>query len=158
LIHFKTLIFIRPEKPQPTVQNDIDVNQLFQWAYELTSAMAYLETKKVIHGDLATRNILLNSNYESKLTDFGLSRRLYEYTDYIRTSKDPLPWRWMPSESLAQMNFSTKSDVWSYAITLWEIFTLGDIPYAGLSYTTEFPQLLDEGLRLPKPDLASDEL
>jgi FMS-like tyrosine kinase 4 len=120
--------------------------------------MEHLESKKVIHGDLAARNILLTSTLQVKVTDFGLSRRMYAYAEYVKKSKAPLPWRWMALESLQQMSFSSKSDVWSYGITLWEIFTLGDIPYPGLSWSPDFPEMLEAGMRPKKPDRASDEM
>lgn len=72
--------------------------------------------------------------------------------------KVPLPWRWMAIESLKELAFSTKSDVWSYGILLWEIFSLGEIPYPGLSWSQEFITQLENGLRLTKPVNCSNEM
>ncbi|CAG7733488.1 unnamed protein product, partial [Allacma fusca] len=65
--------------------------------------MEYLETKKVIHGDLATRNVLLFNGNVAKISDFGLSRQLYENSIYNKKTQAPLPWRWMALESLRDM-------------------------------------------------------
>jgi serine/threonine protein kinase len=113
---------------------------------------------QVVHADVAARNVLLTSDQTAKLTDFGLSRRLYEYTQYVKKNQEPLPWRWMAIESLQTMQFSTESDVWSYGITVWEIFSLGDIPYPGLSWNLEFVGELERGLRMNKPKYATSHM
>jgi len=110
-----------------------------------------------VHADLAARNILLTTEGVAKISDFGLSRRLYEYTQYVKASQEPLPWRWMAFESLKNLSFSTQSDVWAYGITLWEIFTLGDLPYPGLSWNVDFVTELERGLRMNIPKYASQE-
>jgi len=137
---------------------NIKESQLFKWAEEICQAMIYLSEKKVVHGDLAARNVLLTSTLTAKVTDFGLSRRLYSSPEYIKTSKDPMPWRWMAIESLKHMTFTSMSDVWSYGITIWEIFGLGDAPYGGLGWRSDFTNMLSEGLRPQKPANCSDEV
>src|SRR6185503_12204829 len=71
----------------------ISTCDLFRWAAQIATAMEYLSSKKVIHGDLATRNILLLNKTCAKITDFGLAKQLYDYTNYVKTHETPLPWR-----------------------------------------------------------------
>lgn len=72
--------------------------------------------------------------------------------------KEPLPWRWMALESLKSLEFSAKSDVWSYGILCWEMFTLGEKPYSGLAWNEAFISNLEGGLRPNKPRNATNEL
>jgi len=65
--------------------------------------------------------------------------------------QQPLPWRHMSPESLSAMEFSEKSDVWAFGVTIWEMHSLGDIPYSGLQWTVQFTTILEAGLRLQKP-------
>ncbi|CAL8122200.1 unnamed protein product [Orchesella dallaii] len=139
----------------PVVLNEL---QLFRWTLEIAEGMEYISSKNVIHADLAARNVLLTDGLTAKITDFGLSRRLYEYTEYVKQKQEPLPWRWMAVESLKRLEFSTKSDVWAYGITLWEIWSLGDIPYPGRSWDPDFVLELENGLRNTKPSGASCDI
>lgn len=91
----------------------------------------------------------------AKISDFGLSRRMYNYTQYVKTQQEPLPWRWMSPEALQRMEFSEMSDVWAFGVTLWEIYSLGNIPYPGLSWTVGFAAELEAGLRLEIPKYSS---
>ncbi|CAL8118447.1 unnamed protein product [Orchesella dallaii] len=143
-----------PGLPSPVITD----SQLLQWSVDIASAMEYISSRNVIHADLAARNILLTENLTAKVTDFGLSRRLYEYTEYVKKNQEPLPWRWMAVESLKQLEFSTKSDVWSYGITLWEMYSLGDIPYPGLSWDINFVTELENGLRMQSPSRAPSNI
>ena len=99
--------------------------------------MDFLTQKHVYHGDLATRNVLLTDNLDAKISDFGLSKRLY--TDLrspqdIRSSNEgqslPLPIKWIAMEVLLRQEFvPIKSDVWSFGVLTWEIFQMGKEPY-----------------------------
>ncbi|CAL8121113.1 unnamed protein product [Orchesella dallaii] len=133
-------------------------SQLLAWSFQIASAMEFISSKHVIHADIAARNILLTSDLTAKVTDFGLSRRLYQFTEYVKTKQEPLPWKWMAVESLKRNEFSTKSDVWSYGVTLWEIFSNGDIPYSGRSWDVTFATQLETGLRLASPSRASSDM
>ena len=101
--------------------------------------MEFLTSKNIYHGDLATRNVLLTETLDAKISDFGLSKRLYsDLTSAQSLIKDdseklpPLPVKWVALEVLAfQEYFPIKSDVWSYGVLTWEIFTCGKEPYLG---------------------------
>lgn len=120
--------------------------------------MGYLESKNVIHGDLAARNVLLTLSLQAKITDFGLSRQLYDYTNYVKKQQAPLPWRHMAIESLREMSFSTESDVWAYGVTMWEVFSMGDVPYPGRSWSLDFVHELENGMRLLQPKNAPNHM
>lgn len=104
-----------------------------------------------MHADLATRNVLLTLEKSAKIADFGLSRRLDNYLYYIKSHDDPMPWRWMAPEALKRFKFNEKTDVWSYGVTLWEMYSLGNVPYSGLSWNVNFPAQLEKDLRLEQP-------
>ncbi|CAL8112591.1 unnamed protein product [Orchesella dallaii] len=141
---------------QVTVFN---IHQLILWCIEIAEGMEYLAMKKVIHGDLSARNILLSSELNAKISDFGLSKKMYQYSHCSKNGTEPLPWRWLALESLKNLQFSTASDVWSYAILLWEIFTLGEQPYPGVSsLTNNFILNLEQGLRPTLPPFSTSDI
>ena len=94
--------------------------------------MEFLSSKNIYHGDLAARNVLLTDQLVAKVSDFGLSRRLYHNIspdDNESMSGMKLPVKWLALEVLMHGNATVKSDVWSYGVLLWEIFEIGGEPY-----------------------------
>lgn len=136
----------------------VDLSTMYKWAYQIASAMDFVANKNVTHADLASRNVLLASLDQVKVCDFGLSRKLYQEVGVIHDKDTPLPWRWMAPESLKHLIFGIETDVWSYGVTIWEIFSLAEIPYHGCSYDMQFTRQLEKGMRLPKPKYASAEM
>jgi serine/threonine protein kinase len=122
--------------------------------------MAYLHEVKVIHGDLAARNVLLSSEMTAKINDFGLSKQCYSYRGYVRSKEKQIPWRSMAPECFSgKIYFSFESDVWAYGVTLWEIFTVGDTPYSHLDAPDErFVYSLKNGMNPGRPDYAPNEI
>ena len=112
--------------------------------------------KQVLHGDLAARNILLTVNNIVKICDFGLARHVYNNT-YNKSSKAPLPIKWMAIESIRDLVFSTKSDVWSFGILLWEFFSLAETPYPNVAVENFYHKLI-EGHRMKQPRQANPEM
>lgn len=121
--------------------------------------MAYLESKRFIHRDLACRNILLASPSKVKIGDFGLMRALPQQEDcYIMTERKKVPFPWCAPESLRSRQFSHASDMWMFGVTVWEMFTFGEDPWMGMNGTQILRKIEKDGERLSQPDACGDEL
>ena len=120
--------------------------------WQLSTAMTYLEDLGVVHRDLAARNVLVGEGGlpNVKLGDFGMSRPLDERQYYRKTSADRVPVKWMAPESLRFKTYSHKSDVWSFGILLWEVYSMGAAPYAELT-AMEAMLAVAAGHRLSQP-------
>ena len=106
---------------------------LLSIAYQIAAGMNYLSGIDYIHGDLATRNCMIGSRFEVKITDLAATRSGYAHDYYRVPNRRPLPVRWMAPESIISYRFTTESDIWSFGVVLWELFSYGAQPYYGLS-------------------------
>ncbi|XP_073452331.1 fibroblast growth factor receptor 2 isoform X3 [Aquarana catesbeiana] len=130
---------------------------LVSCTYQLARGMEYLASQKCIHRDLAARNVLVTENNVMKIADFGLARDVNNIDYYKKTTNGRLPVKWMAPEALFDRVYTHQSDVWSFGVLMWEIFTLGGSPYPGIPVEELF-KLLKEGHRMDKPANCTNEL
>ncbi|XP_041588123.1 tyrosine-protein kinase Srms-like isoform X3 [Vulpes lagopus] len=122
---------------------------LLSFACQVAEGMSYLEERRIVHRDLAARNVLVGDDLACKVADFGLARLLKEDI-YSPSSGCKIPVRWTAPEAANYRIYSPKSDVWSFGVLLYEVFTHGQCPYEGLS-NHEALQQVTRGYRLPRP-------
>ncbi|XP_050426861.1 tyrosine-protein kinase receptor-like [Adelges cooleyi] len=145
-------------KNRPSVQNkdtivDLSMKDLLKIALDIAKGCRYLEKLHFIHRDIAARNCLLSSTSRrrvTKIADFGMSRDVYRSDYYKKDGQAMLPIKWMPTEALVDGVFNSKTDIWSFGITLWEILTFGSLPYPGMTNKETMNYVLRGG-RLSRP-------
>eukprot|EP01114_Cavostelium_apophysatum_P005290 TRINITY_DN1609_c0_g1_i2.p1 TRINITY_DN1609_c0_g1~~TRINITY_DN1609_c0_g1_i2.p1 ORF type:complete len:602 (+),score=84.00 TRINITY_DN1609_c0_g1_i2:143-1807(+) len=138
---------------------NLQISDLIAMAVQASAGMVHLEAKKVLHRDIALRNFLVDragSDYVIKVGDFGMSRSTQ--SDQYSSSKEvELPIKWTAPESLLYGNFTSKSDVWSFGVALWELFSYGALPYPGLT-NREVVDDIQAGRRLTRPPKCPEEI
>uniref|UniRef100_A0A1A8NZD1 Focal adhesion kinase 1 n=1 Tax=Nothobranchius rachovii TaxID=451742 RepID=A0A1A8NZD1_9TELE len=127
----------------------LDLASLILFSYQLSTALAYLESKRFVHRDIAARNVLVSTVDCVKLGDFGLSRYM-EDSSYYKASKGKLPIKWMAPESINFRRFTTASDVWMFGVCMWEILMFGVKPFQGVKNNDVIGRI-ENGERLAMP-------
>ncbi|XP_051993223.1 mast/stem cell growth factor receptor kita-like [Xyrauchen texanus] len=136
----------------------LDTEDLLSFSYQVAKGMDFLTSKHCIHRDLAARNILLTQGRLAKICDFGLARDITRDSSYVLRGNACLPVKWMSPESLFACVYTFESDVWSYGILLWEIFSLGNTPYPGVPVGSTFYKMIQDGYRMSEPEFAPSEI
>uniref|UniRef100_A0A672FJV3 receptor protein-tyrosine kinase n=1 Tax=Salarias fasciatus TaxID=181472 RepID=A0A672FJV3_SALFA len=151
------------EKERSSHSDDIDElsldsEDLLSFSYQVAKGMEYVTSRNCIHRDIAARNILLTHGRVAKICDFGLARDINTDASYVLRGNARLPVKWMSPESIFDCVYTFESDVWSYGILLWEIFSLGNSPYPGMQVDSTFYKRIQEGYRMNRPEFAPNEI
>ncbi|KAJ8277105.1 hypothetical protein GJAV_G00071530 [Gymnothorax javanicus] len=140
------------------VTEGLSTMDLLSFTFQVARGMDFLASKNCVHRDLAARNVLLSHGKIVKICDFGLARDIMHDNNYVSKGSTFLPVKWMAPESIFDNLYTTLSDVWSYGILLWEIFSLGGTPYPGMVVDSSFYNKIKSGYRLAKPEHATNDV
>ncbi|KAJ8337582.1 hypothetical protein SKAU_G00365480 [Synaphobranchus kaupii] len=136
----------------------LDMDDLLRFSLQVAQGLDFLAAKNCIHRDVAARNVLLTDGRVAKICDFGLARDIMNDSNYVVKGNARLPVKWMAPESIFDCVYTVQSDVWSYGILLWEIFSLGKSPYPSILVDTKFYKMIKCGYQMSRPDFAPPEM
>ncbi|TDG47103.1 hypothetical protein AWZ03_006540 [Drosophila navojoa] len=150
--------FNTPAVEQELERQPLKYADLLDIAQQVAVGMDFLAQNKIVHRDLAARNVLISLDLTIKIADFGLSRDVYHENVYRKSGgSGKLPIKWLALESLTHQVYTSQSDVWSFGVLLYEITTLGGMPYPSIS-PRDLLQLLRQGQRMKQPEGCTDEV
>uniref|UniRef100_A0A8C7XV14 receptor protein-tyrosine kinase n=1 Tax=Oryzias sinensis TaxID=183150 RepID=A0A8C7XV14_9TELE len=151
IIHLEGVLYTRICSLFKDHDGEMSPYQLLGMLRGIAAGMKYLSDMSYVHRDLAARNVLVNSNLECKVSDFGLSRVLEDDAEGTYTTRGgKIPIRWTAPEAIAYRKFTSASDVWSFGIVMWEVMAFGERPYWDMS-NHEVMKAINEAFRLPAP-------
>ncbi|XP_061751711.1 ALK tyrosine kinase receptor [Nerophis ophidion] len=145
--------FLREMRPRLDQPSSLSMVDLLNVARDIAKGCQYLEENQFIHRDIAARNCLLTCKGEgrvAKIGDFGMARDIYRASYYRKGGRAMLPVKWMPPEAFMEGIFTSKTDTWSFGVLLWEIFSLGYMPYPSRS-NQEVLDFVTNGGRMDPP-------
>ncbi|XP_075781470.1 ALK tyrosine kinase receptor isoform X2 [Pelodiscus sinensis] len=145
--------FLRETRPRPSQPSSLSMLDLLHVARDIACGCQYLEENHFIHRDIAARNCLLTCQGPgrvAKIGDFGMARDIYRASYYRKGGCAMLPIKWMPPEAFMEGIFTSKTDTWSFGVLLWEIFSLGYMPYPSKS-NQEVLEFVTNGGRMDPP-------
>ncbi|KAM4624966.1 ALK tyrosine kinase receptor [Polymixia lowei] len=145
--------FLRETRPRLEHPSSLSMVDLLNVARDIARGCQYLEENQFIHRDIAARNCLLTCKGPgrvAKIGDFGMARDIYRASYYRKGGRAMLPVKWMPPEAFMEGIFTSKTDTWSFGVLLWEIFSLGYMPYPSRS-NQEVLEFVTNGGRMDPP-------
>uniref|UniRef100_A0A8D0CNE9 Inactive tyrosine-protein kinase 7 n=1 Tax=Scleropages formosus TaxID=113540 RepID=A0A8D0CNE9_SCLFO len=143
--------FLKISQSEDEKRHSLSTKHKVSICTQVAQGMEHLSNHRFVHKDLATRNCLISAQRHVKVSALSLSRDVYK-NEYYHFRQVWIPLRWLPSESVFEEDFSTKTDVWSFGVLMWEVFSKGDLPYAKFSDDEVL-----EGLKAGKLKLAAPE-
>ncbi|XP_076613307.1 receptor tyrosine-protein kinase erbB-3a isoform X1 [Chaetodon auriga] len=135
-------------------RNKLSPQRLLNWCVQMAKGMYYLEENRVVHRNLAARNVLLKNGYTAQISDYGIANLLYLDDKKYFYNEVKAPIKWMALESILFGRYTHQSDVWSYGVTVWEMMSYGAEPYTTMR-PMEVPDLLEKGERLSQPQICT---
>ncbi|XP_010877406.2 leukocyte tyrosine kinase receptor isoform X2 [Esox lucius] len=145
--------FLRQNRPKTSQSSSLTMLELLHMARDIAFGCRYLEENHFIHRDIAARNCLLTCpgpDRVAKIGDFGMARDIYRASYYRKGGRAMLPVKWMPPEAFMEGIFTCKTDTWSFGVLLWEIFSLGYMPYPCMT-NQEVLEFVTSGGRMDPP-------
>ncbi|TRY55546.1 hypothetical protein DNTS_003669 [Danionella cerebrum] len=145
--------FLRETRPRLEHPSSLNMVDLLNIARDIARGCQYLEENQFIHRDIAARNCLLTCKGPgrvAKIGDFGMARDIYRASYYRKGGRAMLPVKWMPPEAFMEGIFTSKTDTWSFGVLLWEIFSMGYMPYPSRS-NQEVLEFVTNGGRMDPP-------
>ncbi|XP_030369011.1 epidermal growth factor receptor isoform X2 [Scaptodrosophila lebanonensis] len=135
-------------------RDKIGSKALLNWSTQIAKGMSYLEEKRLVHRDLAARNVLVQTPSLVKITDFGLAKLLSSDSNEYKAAGGKMPIKWLALECIRHRVFTSKSDVWAFGVTIWELLTFGQRPHENIP-AKDIPDLIEVGLKLEQPEICS---
>ncbi|KAL4612862.1 inactive tyrosine-protein kinase 7-like [Arapaima gigas] len=149
--------FLRISQSEDDKRHPLSTKQKVSICTQVAEGMEHLSNHRFVHKDLATRNCLISAQQHVKVSALSLSRDVYK-SEYYHHRHAWIPLRWLPAESIFEEDFSTKTDVWSFGVLMWEVFSLGDLPYAKLSDEDVLEGLKAGNLKLAAPEICPSKV